>query len=161
MSHEPEARGPESPELDVAGDDVEGGSRVAASRAAVVAEVTDVGGLVLVGGAAAHAVLGVRRVLKRRPSMTGIVDAEPKNALASHREVTDDRIVRVDDEGGVLGQGGDGRPPALGHELELAVTVELVAKEVSEEHRPRVGTDDRLRQGGLVHLEEPKLRVLG
>ena len=56
---------------------------------------------------------------------------------------------------------GKGSAPALGHELELAVTVELVAKEVSE--ADRVGPDPcgHVGEGALVDLEQAELRIAG
>ena len=53
----------------------------------------------------------------------------------------------------------DGLPPPLCEELELAVAVELVAKEVAEAERARPDPPRDLRERGLVDLEEPELRV--
>ena len=63
-------------ELDRARDDVERRPRVPAGRAAVVAEVADVRGGVVVRRPAADAVLRVGRVLERRPRRARIVEAE-------------------------------------------------------------------------------------
>ena len=52
------------------------GRRMAARRAAVVAEMSDVHGGVLIRCSAADAVLRIRRVLERGPRLAGIVDAE-------------------------------------------------------------------------------------
>ena len=62
-------------------------------------------------------------------------------------------IVGVVDQLRGLRQVGHGSAPALGHELELAVPVELVAEEVAETDRPRPQALDELRQSRLVHLE--------
>ena len=51
--------------------------------------------------------------------------------------------------------------PALCHVLELAVTVELVAKQVPQADRARPDPVRDLRQGGLVHLEQAQLRIPG
>ena len=64
--HEVEGDPLEPVQLEVAGDDVERRPRVAAGGAAVVAEMADVGGGVVVRGPAADAVLRVGRVLERR-----------------------------------------------------------------------------------------------
>src|ERR1700751_73980 len=131
------------------------------TRAVVVAEVPDVGGRVFVRGAATHAVLRVGRVLERRPRNARIVEAEghaPWMRLADGRQL---RVVGVVDELGLFRQRSDRLPPALCHELELAVTVELVAKEIAETDRTRSQTPHELRQRTLVDLEQPELSVPG
>ena len=55
----------------------------------------------------------------------------------------------------------DGDAPAFGDELELAVAVELVAKEVPERDGTRPRAPDRLGQRALVDLEEAELRACG
>ena len=65
-----------------------------------------------------------------RPSR--VVDAEDDRARALTCKVPHLRIVAVDDERSRRIQVTDGTPPALRHVLQLAVTVELVAKEVAE-----------------------------
>ena len=79
------------------------------SRTAVVAEVPDVRGRVVVGGAAADAVLRVGGVLQRRAREARIVDAEAQRLLAAVRELGDEGIVGVDDER----RGGRGAPRSL------------------------------------------------
>ena len=94
---QPEAGAREPVEVDVARGHVEGRSRVTAVRAAVVAEVADVRGRVCVRRAAADAVLRVGGMLKRRPRVTRIVDAEAKRTLSPLGEVGNDGVVGVHD----------------------------------------------------------------
>ena len=136
--------------------DVERRARVAAVRAAVVAEMPDVRGGVVVRRAAAEAVLRVGRVLQRRASDARVV--EPEHAAAGAGERADLRVVAVHDELRV-GEGGDRLAPAGGDELELAVAVELVAEEVAEEQRLRPDPAGHLGQRALVDLEQPELGV--
>ena len=74
------------------------------------------------------------------------------------RQVTDLGVVAVDDKAG-LRQRGDGVAPAGGDGLELAVAVELVAKEIAKEHCARPDAPGDLGKRGLVDLEEAELRV--
>ena len=133
--------------------------RVAAARTAVVAEMADVGGGELVRPAAADAMARVGGVLERGSRLAWIVEAERDRVLAQVREIADLRIVAVHDQRRAVAQIGDGRPPALGNELELAVAVELVAKEVAEQKGPRTDTAGDLRQGTFVHLEQAELGI--
>src|SRR5581483_11405191 len=71
--HEVEGGAFETMQLDLARGDVERRPRVVAARAAVVTEVPDVGRGVVVGRAAADAVLRVGGVLQRRARDAGIV----------------------------------------------------------------------------------------
>src|SRR5919201_5049129 len=152
-------------ELDGARDDVERRPRVSAGRAAVIAEMTDVCRRILVRGPAAHAPLRVRRVLERRMGVARVVEPvhrwPRRTGFTRAREVADLGIVPVDDERGLSGQLRDGRTPATSDELELAVPVELVPKEVAEAHRPRPQTVRDLRQRRLVDLEQPELGGAG
>ena len=75
--------------------------RVAAAGAAVVAQVADVRRRELVRPPAAHAVARVGRMLQRGPGVTRVVDPVCDRAGAVAREVTDLRVVPVDDEDGV------------------------------------------------------------
>ncbi len=94
----------EAVQLDRAGRDVERGPRVAAVRAAVVAEVPDVGGAVVIGRPAADAVLRVGRVLERRAGEARVVEAEDDECARASASEPTLRIVAVHDE--------DGRRPA-------------------------------------------------
>ena len=76
--------------------------------------------------------------------------------LAHGREL---RVVGVVDQFRVLWQMGHGTAPALGDELELAVTVELVAEEVPEANRSRPQASHELRESRLVHLEQAQVCV--
>ena len=132
-----------------------------AARAAIVAEMPNVRGGVGVGRAAADAVLRVGRVLHGRPGHARVVETERDAArvrLANHREL---RVVGVVDKPSVRGQSGHRLPPALGDELEFAVPVELVAEEVAEANRSRPQAPQELRQGALVHLEQPEIGIPG
>ena len=71
---ERERRRLEPVELDLRRPHLQRGPRVAAGRAAVVAEVADVGGREVVGLAAAHAVAGVGGVLERGARVPRVVD---------------------------------------------------------------------------------------
>src|SRR2546426_849760 len=52
-----------------------------------------------------------------------------------------------------------GCAPALGDQLELAVAVELVAKQIPEADAPRPDPSSHLSQRSLVALEQPELRI--
>ena len=80
-------------------------------------------------------------------------------AAALARQVADLGIVRVHDHARVGRQVGHGGAPAAGDELELAVAVELVAKQVAEADRARPHAPRDLRQRALVDLEQPQLGV--
>ena len=60
-------------------------------------------------------------------------------ALAPLGERRDERVVGVGDQRGVGGELGDRGSPALRDVLELAVAVELVAKQVAEARRHAAG----------------------
>ena len=128
----------EPAQLDLARRDVERRPRVAAGRAAVVAEMADVG-------------RRVRRTACRTATQyfesaacwsdgrawRGSSTPKTTQPAASARELAELRIVGVDDEQRASGERRDRLAPALGDELELAVAVELVAEEVAEADRPR------------------------
>ena len=132
-----------------------------AVRAAVVAEMADIGGGVLVGRPAADAVLRVGRVLERRPRDGRIVEPEHGRPRMRLGERADRRIVAVDDERRIRRQLRHRVPPALDEQLQLPVPVELVAEEIAEADRPRAHPPHHLRQGRLVHLEQPQLGAVG
>ena len=143
---------------------VERRPRVPAARAAVVAEVADVGGCVLVAASPqTHAVRRVGGVLERRPrERAGRRAPKTTAGLGAAGEVADERVVAVHDEQRRRASACDGRAPALGDELELAVAVELVAEEVAEAKQRRGCSAPRdLGQRGLVDLEQAELGVAG
>jgi hypothetical protein len=70
-------------------------------------------------------------------------------------------VVAVHDEHGLLRESGDRLAPAFGDELELAISVELVAEEIPEADRPRPYAPQDLRQRGFIHLEQAELGVAG
>ncbi len=156
-----EGRAVEAVQLDLTRHDLQRRARVPARRAAVVAEMTDIGRGELVRATAADAVPRVRGVLERRPCLPRVVEPVGDGVLTDVRQVADLRVVPVHDQGRAGLEPGDGRAPALGHELELAVAVELVAKEIPEQERPRADAACDLRQRALVHLEQAELGVPG
>ena len=127
---------------------------MAAVRTAIVPEMADVGGCVVVRRAAAKAVLRVGGVLQRRAGVRRVVDAEAEGVAALAAEIADLRVVCVDHEQRV-GESGHRVAPAGGDELQLAVAVELVAEEVPEQKRlrpaavarPRAALPRRPRRG--------------
>ena len=128
-------------------------------RTRVLAEVADVGGGVHERTAAVRAVLGVGRVLERRPRVPMVVDAEGAHAAGTAlRDLAEQRVVGVRDECR-FGQARQGLAPALRDVLELAIAVELVAEEVGDEYRTRLHAPCHLGQRRLVHLEEAELRI--
>jgi hypothetical protein len=74
-------------------------------------------------------------------------------------EFADLRIVAVDGECRPSRERANRLAPPLREDLELAVAVELVAKQVAEAECPRPDPPRDLRKRGLVDLEEPELRV--
>ena len=117
---------------------------VAAVGAAVVAEVAEVDRLVAVGVAATHARGGVGGVGEVGERHRRIVEAEPDHVAAAVAERADDGIVGGEHEQRLGRQLADHRPPALGHQLQLAVAVELVAEQVRERARA-AGCGERSR----------------
>ena len=75
------------------------------------------------------------------------------------RQVAELRVVSVHDQARVGGQLTHRLAPAPGQQLQLAVAVELVAKEVPEQDGPGPKPPGHFRQRRLVHLEEAQLRV--
>src|SRR5438046_1553945 len=107
---------------------------MAALRAAVVAEVAEVGGGEDVGRAAAQAVLRVGSVLELAARVARVVEPEDAGVGAVAAEVAHLRVVAVDHESRI-GELAYGCTPARGHHLELAVAVELITKKVPEQQR--------------------------
>ena len=133
-----------------------------ARPAAVVAEVADVGGCVLERQAAGDAVGRVGGVRQTVAGDRGVVETEPDNAVTPPvHEVGQERVVYVDHRPRARGQLGHGAAPALRDQLELAVAVELVAKEVAETHGARPDLPDDLGKRSLVDLEHRELRIFG
>ena len=101
-------------------------------------------------------------MLELRHRVPRIVEPEDERSGPLAREIADLRVVAVDDEHAPPAP-ERARPsaPALRDVLELSVAVELVAEQVPEADRPGPDTARDLRQRGLVHLEEPQLRVPG
>src|SRR5207237_3061093 len=118
---------------------------VAAARTAIVAEVAHVRRGIRIRRPAANAVLGVRSVLQRRTGMPRIVEPEDCRARVCAREIAHLRIVAVDHERGLRIELRNGAAPPLGHELELAVAVELVTEEVAETDGARPDAARNLR----------------
>ncbi len=121
--------------------------------------MADEGAVVLVGGAAAAAVLGVVGVLELGQRLRGVLDAEegdarPSLQIAVAAEVGDERVVGVEHEAGAARARGDDLGPVVGEALELAVAVELVAEEVGEHDQARVELVGDARQPRLVDLEQ-------
>ena len=124
-----------------------------AIRAVVVAEMSDVRGAIVVGRAAADAVLRVGGVLEGGPGNCRIVHAVDD----ARAERPDLRVVAVQDEDGPRAELGDGRAPAPGDQLELAIAVELVAKEVAEADGPGADAAEHLGERSLIDLEQAEL----
>src|SRR6266487_1524797 len=62
-------------------------------------------------------------------------------------------IVRVQDERRAIRELTNGRAPERGHAINLTVAVELIAKEISEDHDARWKLLDESRKGGFVDLQ--------
>ena len=138
-----------------------GRDRVAVG-AVVAAEVAHVDGVVGQQRAAAAAVLGVRRVGHAAQRDAVVLHAEVRHGAravgADAPEVGDERVVGVEHE--LRGRRrGDGRRPAVGDRLQLAVAVELVAEEVGQQQRARRELGHDAVQPELVDLEEPGVAV--
>ena len=97
------------------------------------------------------------RMLKTCARVRRIIEPEPDRRRAPISEICDDRVVGVDDQCRFRGKSSDHGAPALGHELELAVAVQLIAKEVPERHNAGTEAAHGLRQRGLVDLEEAEV----
>ncbi len=97
-------------------------------------------------------------MLECGPRVGRVVEPEHDRFRPISRQVGDLRVVAVHDERRA-GERGDGVPPPRGDDLELAVTVELVAEEVREQQRPRLQAPGELGKRSLVDLEEPEVGV--
>ena len=120
-----------------------------------------VGRGVVVGRAAAAAVLRVRGVRESLAGRGRVVEAEADDAGPRLRDARERGVVGVHEHARRVGQVPQCRKPALGDELELAVAVELVAEQVAEAHRPRRELAHELGKRALVDLEEAELGVAG
>ena len=159
VCRKPEATARQRPELDVASGDIELWTGMIASRAAIVAEVPYIRRRVQIRRAAANAVLRVRGMLKGGSRMSRVVETEPESTLATVGEVGYDRIVGVHDEKRLLREASYSGTPPLGHELELAVAVELIAEKIREGNDAWLGASNRLGKRTFVDLEESELRI--
>ena len=101
-----------------------------AARAAVVAEMADVRGCIVVGRPARAAVLRVGGMGEALAGDGRVVDPEPERLGTPARDVGQEWVVGVHDRPRRGIEVGDSRAPALGDVLELAVAVELIAEEV-------------------------------
>ena len=158
-SDEVEGRAAEPVQLDRPRANLQLGPSVSARRATVVAEVPDIRRGELVRVPARDAVARIGCVLQRGAGVAGVVEAVGDRSDPPAREVADLRVVAVDDEHCLGGQLRRSGAPALGDVLELAVAVELVAGEVSEQHCAGADAADDLRQRALVDLQQPELGV--
>src|SRR4051795_6071369 len=98
--------------------------------------------LVLVRRPTAAAVLRVERVLELGNRLPFVLDSEvhdagPARELGISSQVGDQRIVGVQRELSGAGMEGDHGGPLVGQVLELAIAVELVAKQVSQRDEAR------------------------
>ena len=126
--------------------------------AAVLAEVSDIRGVVGVRRAAADAVLRVRRMLQRGTRVCG--SSTPKRSTRSRPSPSDATSgSSAPTTAAPRAELRDGRPPALGDVLELAIAIELVAEEVREADDARPCASHDLWERELVDLEQAELRV--
>ena len=88
-----------------------------------------------------------------------VLDAEVADAAGAAPQVRDEGVVGVQHEPRLGFKRGDHRSPPVGDRLELAVAVELVAKQVAEHQRSRRQLADHPVQPELVELEQTKLAV--
>src|SRR5262249_7683599 len=131
---EPENRTLESLQRHLTCGDIQRRTCVVAARTAIVAEVTDVRGGIVVRRTAADAVLRVGSMLQGRAGDTRVVETKRDAACVRLADRGELRVVGVVHKLRLRTQIFHRFPPALGNELELAVAVELVAKEVPEAH---------------------------
>ena len=116
------------------------------------------------GRSAPAAVLGVEGVLQFLECMGAVLDPEEDDvgaALAGFvlPEVSDERVVRVQDVCRPARSLRDQPRPIVGQPLELAVAVELVAEEVAKDDRVRLELIDECLNPGLVDLEEAEFTL--
>ena len=83
-------------------------------------------------------------MLKPRPRKARVVDAVAQCPLTRLGKVRHERVVGVHDEPRGGGERRDRGTPTLRDVLELAVAVELVAKEIAERDDPRSYSLDHL-----------------
>src|SRR6266545_6664960 len=121
--------------------------------------MADEGAVIRIGSAAAAAVLRVVGMLELGEGLAGVLDPEVGDSRATAQlavapEVGNERIVGAEREFTAADQRIDQNRPLVGEALQLAVTVELVAKEVGEHEQPgaKLGSDPG--EPGLVQLEE-------
>jgi len=122
--------------------------------AVVVAEVAHVDLVVGVGRPAVAAVLGVGGVREPGESLRVVVESVVEDGVpALAAEVGDQRVVGVEHEPRAARVGRHKLGPAVGQGLQLAVAVELVAKEVGEQVGARMDRRGDAWQPRLVDLE--------
>src|SRR5262245_21147540 len=81
-------------------------------------------------------------------------DATRPNVIADRGK---GRVIDVDDHRGSRRQSQQGRPPAGGNRVELAVAVELIAEEIVEEYEGWFEPARDLRQRRLIALDDADL----
>ena len=80
-----------------------------------------------------------------------VVD-HPRRQIAP--EVGDRRVVGIQHQGGLRGQGCQSGAPCGCHCIHLTIAIKLVAEEVVDEDKARTGLGDGLGQGGFIRLEQ-------
>ena len=98
-------------------------------------------------------------MLQTRPPEPRVLEAEEEGGGAALDEGADERVVRVGRHDRRPGQRRHRRLPPGGEMLELAVAVELIAKEVSEHEDAGPRSPKSPGSRGLVDLEQPELGV--
>ena len=123
-------------------------------------QVTHEDRLVHVRMPAAAAVLRVGGVLELRERERVVLYAEIRDSLAFSSQVGDERVVRAQHELRPSSALCRELRPAVGQRLELAVAVELIAKEVAEDEHPRIELAGHRHEPRLVDLEDAELARL-
>ena len=93
--------------------------------------------------------------------MARVVEPENHRTRPFSGDLPELRVVAVGDQQRLCREPAHHLAPAPGQELELAVAVELVAKQVAERDGPRRDSPRHLGQRGLVHLEQPQFGISG
>ena len=125
----------------------------AAGRAAPVADVAEVRRRRSRGGRRSGRT-GRRWRARRAARPAAVVDAEVDDVVASLAQRRDRRVVGVEHEAQVRRRGGERFAPERGDGLDLAVAVELVAKQVGEHGDARSQLRQRRRHRRLVDFED-------
>jgi hypothetical protein len=98
-------------------------------------------------------------VLHLRHRHQRILDAEVGHSGTLPSEVGDQWVVGVQRQLRSSGQRRHHRRPAVGDRLELAVSIELVSKQVAEQDRPGVELGADPVEPELIDLEQAQLAV--